>query len=131
MSELILYNFYLHTLTTFTYIYVLASHAISSLVFYPVGIFFSVYILLASAYIVLKGASLFRRYFDLLIYFFSDVSELFDEASFFIKYFTHTVRHLYSLIGDIIRTYSVYLLVFYTKRFEFQIFCLLIILGYC
>ena len=131
MSELILYNFYLYTLTTFTYIYILNSHVFSSLIFYPVGIFLSVYILLASAYIVLKGASLFRRYFDLLIYVFSDVSELFDEASFFIKYFTHSVKHLYSLIGDVTRDYSMYLLVFYTKRFEFQIFCLLIILGYC
>ena len=131
MSELILYNFYPYTITTFTYIYILMSHTLSSLVFYPVGIFFSIYILLASAYIVLKGASLFRRYFDLLIFFFSDVSELLDDASFFIKYFTYTVMHLYSLIADVIRAYSVYILVFYTKRFEFQIFCLLIILCYC
>ena len=80
---------------------------------------------------IVKGAGMFRQYIDVLSYIFRDIAEVLDELSYFAKYFNNAVAYLYSLMGDTIKAYSLYLFVFYAKRFEFYIFWMFIVLAYC
>lgn len=131
MSQLILHNNLLYALNIFTYFYVLSSHVLDALLFYPLGIAFSLYILAAIAYMVLKAAEMFRDYFKTLSYLFCDISDVLEQTSYLSKYLSSSIFCIYSAMGDAMKTYGVYFFIFYIKRIEFYIFWLFVVLAYC
>lgn len=131
MSQLSLYNILLQTLNAFTYGYVLTSHISDALLFYPIGIALSLYILAAIAYMVLKAAEMLSEHLNKLNYLFRDISDILEQISHLTKYFSTFMFFIYSAMGDAMKVYSVYFFIFYVKRIEFYIFWLLVVLAYC
>lgn len=131
MSELI-FNYLLPLLSSFfSYLYVVGPYIWEKLLFYPIGIALSLYILAAIGYMIVKASNMFLDYFKYIRYNLCDIVELLECMSTGIKYSSQLIQHFYSIARDIIKIYSLYILVFLLKRFEFYIFWLFVILMYC
>ena len=122
MSLLSLYNLLSYTLNTFTYTYVLGGHVLDALMFYPVGITLSLYILAAIAYMIFKASEMLREFFNTLSYLICDISDILNQISDICKYLSTAIFYFYSVMGDAMKVYGVYFFIFYVKRIEFYIF---------
>lgn len=124
-------TFYVNSYQLFVYIYVLSSYIWAGLIFYPVGIVLSIYVLAAIYYMIIKASIMFKTYLKTCKYLINDVAYILNQVVSVLKYLTPTLSYIFSLCIDLLKIYSIYKFVFYFKRIEFYIFWILIVLSYC
>lgn len=115
----------------FTHWYVFYGHLLERLLFYPIGIFLALYVLAAIYYMVRSTAKNFTYHLKTLRYNLIDIIKFLELTQPYLRYFICVHRVLYSIVLDLIMSYSIYRLVFLLKRVEFYFFWLFVILLYC
>jgi len=121
-----LYNCYTYTIKPlYTFFYLYGSELIDFLLFYPVGILVTIYILIAILYMLISASNTLIFYWKLLCYNL-DISMLQSlfEYTYWIRKFLPVI---FDFVYDLCFFFSKYIFVFYFKRVEFYIFWFFVI----
>jgi hypothetical protein len=102
----------------YLYLYLVTSQVVFLLMFYPLGILLSLFILFWIFYMVICSSKIILYYLNFIEYFY-DVYCIVDVISYVFP--NKPCRVLFSWIYGIVNFYSVYIFVFYIKRLEFYI----------
>jgi hypothetical protein len=110
-------------LYTFFYLYI--GELGDFLLFYPVGMLLTIYVLSAILYMLISASSILAYYINLFVYNLdiSNLNLVFECISYMVKFW----GILQSFIYDILFFFSKYILIFYFKRIEFYFFWFFVI----
>lgn len=119
----VLHYMYLH-------LYVFFTHSYLYLLFYPIGIALTLYVLVCIFYTIFKLVRMLRKLVKFCEYNNIGLFEFLDRLIKWLPYYFYPWVRLYFIITDLIKHYAMYILVFYLKRVEFYIFCFIVIAYY-
>lgn len=121
-----LYTYHINIIKPlYTFFYLYIGELGDFLLFYPVGMLLTVYVLSAILYMLISASSILAYYINLFVYNL-DISSLnlvFECISYMVKFW----GILQSFIYDILFFFSKYILIFYFKRIEFYFFWFFVI----
>ena len=121
-----LYTYHINIIKPlYTFFYLYIGELGDFLLFYPVGMLLTVYVLSAILYMLISASSILVYYINLFVYNL-DISSLnlvFECISYTVKFW----GILQSFIYDILFFFSKYILIFYFKRIEFYFFWFFVI----
>lgn len=112
-------------------LYVFLSHIYSAVLFYPIGMLLTFYVLGSIFYMVIKASIIIVTFIKTSVYTCGEFGVIW---SYFNQYFRHITPLVYFLLDNLssfILNYSLYSLVFYVKRIQVYIFWLFVILAFC
>ena len=130
MSQFNLLNYYPTILCIYINFYVIFTHFQAFLLFYPLGIVLTVYIVVCIFYIIFKWSCDLRNLVMQCIYSGVNVLTFLEKTVTLLPYLHYPLICLYKILREYILHYSLYLLVFYLKRVEFYVFCFIVIAYY-
>lgn len=123
MLQLTVSFFYDNAAPAYRYLYILSTHIWAALMFYPIGIVLSIFLVGCIYYMMFKLASDIYKLVKLLSYYLEDVLSILSVISTLWGYSCQPLIYIYRLVREYILLYSFYLLVFYVKRVEFYVLC--------
>lgn len=118
-------------LKIYSYIHLYISHLYLIVVFYPKGLVATIVTLILLFFVFIKLIILIRKIFNNFCYNVTFIVSFFELVSLYGKYFLILFEHFFFFIGDILKIYSIYKLIFHFKRIEFYLFIFFILLIYC
>jgi len=104
----------------YTFFYLYTSELMDFLLFYPIGMLLTAYVLSAILYMLVSASNILRDFEKFLIYnlSLSNLSLFFECALYMIK----ILPVPYSIIYDFLFFFSKYIFIFYLKRIQFYFF---------
>ena len=130
MSQLSTWSFYSVLHYVYLYLYLFFTHSGLYVLFYPLGILLTLYILACIFYTISKLVRILRKLAKFCE--FNNISffEFLERVVRWLPYYFYPWIRLYVILIDIIKHYAMYILVFYLKRVEFYVFCFVVVAYY-
>lgn len=131
MSEIAINWIYSSMPNFFIWVYLLGSKILGKLLFYPVGIVVTLYVVFWINFFLIKAAKDIIYSTKILYYNLIDIYLLIYSSTFFFKFILSNIAGLYKTILNILRFYSKYYFIFFLKRVEMHFFWISLIIIYC
>lgn len=116
--------FYTALPSFFIWIYLISKGVVQKLLFYPVGIVITIYLVFWLFFCLVSAGRDLHELVKLLYYNLIDLFEIMVFCSFFFKFFFSLFNSIITLLHDVLRVYAVYYFIFFVKRIEIHFFWL-------
>lgn len=130
MSQFNTLNYYPILFNLYVNVYVTSTQLGILLLFYPVGIVLTIYLIVCVFYIIFKWVNDLRKVVRQCSYYFFELFLFLENLISWLPYVYSPIIHIYNLLRNTVLCYSIYILVFYLKRAEFYVFCFFVIAYY-
>jgi hypothetical protein len=113
------------------WIYLISIFVFKKLMFYPIGIPLTLYVVFWINFALIKAAIDIVKYTKHLYYNLIDLYSLFYFLGFYLRYVIPSFNTVYQALLNIFKVYVNYYFIFFFKRIEIHFFWLSYIIFYC